>query len=640
MFTSALVFWVVLVFLGYDLAADTFHPVKGVLLCLVILLVAGAISRFTLRVLSKPLTNLQSGLASVSAGKLEPIQVSRTGDEIQYLGQTFNQMIAALAESRAEVQRYQELLETKIRQRTEALEEAVKQAVSANQAKSEFLANISHELRTPMSGVLGMIDIVLDTHLTSEQREHLETAQRCAHSLLALLNDILDLSKIEAGKMALETIPFDLHGVIDNCVKTHLPKARQKGLALIAKVDPSVPQQIVGDPLRIRQILVNLVSNAVKFTEQGFVRIQVSAQPVPGTTKTDLHIAVSDTGMGIPREKLSEIFEKFTQADGSVTRKFGGTGLGLAITRRLVEMHNGRIWVESEVGQGSCFHAVLQCETPVLEPVQKAPAASADAAPPTQRKAGSAAKILVVEDNAVNQKVVTTILRKNGYTVRVATHGGEAMEALAQEDFDLVLMDVQMPVLDGLEATRLIRREPKWKHLPIVAMTAHAMTGDRQRCLQAGMNGYVSKPVHPAHLLATIESYLHAAPASEGDGGLPAPEEPGPIDAALAAQLLDNKPALMRGLLDLFLQTVPERLRNLRAGMMQEDHEMVVNEASQIRKAAERIAALHIAHCAREIEELAARGELHQLSGSLHRLDAEINRLIRHATAAGALASG
>jgi len=637
-FTGLVVFWVVATILGYDLREERFDVSKGIVLCLVVMLVAAMIARFTLRLLARPLALLQAGITSVRDGRLEPIQVSRTGDEIEYLGESFNGMIQALASSQEEIRQHQELLEERIRQRTEEFEQAMHRALAASQAKSEFLANISHELRTPMNGVIGMIDVVMDSRLTPEQREQLETAQRCAYSLLALLNDILDLSKIEAGKMVLEKIPFDLRHLVEDCVKGHAPKAAQKGIHLFTNIAAGVPQHVLGDPLRLRQILTNLLSNAVKFTERGSVRVELETRQRTSRS-LEIQLQVTDTGAGIPADKLSSIFDKFTQADGSISRKYGGTGLGLAITQRLVAMYGGDIRVQSELGHGSTFFVTVLCETALLEADQEEKAGSLRSSPSAPSTvAGPPARILIVEDNIVNQKVVTAMLKKKRYLVAVANDGQEAIECLERtgsgEAFDLVLMDVQMPVLDGLEATRAIRRDERWNKLPIVAMTAHAMNGDRERCLEAGMNGYVSKPVNPAHLLATVEQFLSPlAPENTRAENRPAPS---PIERALAARLMATDSDLVDRMLHLFLQLAPERLQKLESAIERSDAQALSAEAHRIEAAARSIAAAPVTAAARQIEQSAQAADFDSARAQL----ANLAEAIRNVTQQAAVPAG
>ena len=338
-FTAAQLFWVVATFLAYDLRQDTFDAGKGLLLFVIVLLVSAAIARFTIRILARPLGTLEAGILSIRNGSLEPIQVSKTGDEIEFLGESLNNMIQALANSQRELREQQGLLEKRIKERTEQLEEAMRGAQAANEAKSDFLANVSHELRTPMNGVIGMLDLVLEGQLAPEQAEQLQTAQSCAYSLLMLLNDLLDLSKIEAGKMSFEKIPFDVRVMVDECIKAHHQRAVQNRTQLRPEISPDVPEQIIGDPLRIRQILSNLISNAVKFTQAGAVDVHVDG----GFSKHGefrLQFRVEDSGTGLPADKLALIFDKFTQADGSVSRKYGGTGFG---TRHYQET-SGNAW--------------------------------------------------------------------------------------------------------------------------------------------------------------------------------------------------------------------------------------------------------------------------------------------------------
>jgi signal transduction histidine kinase/CheY-like chemotaxis protein/HPt (histidine-containing phosphotransfer) domain-containing protein len=615
-FTGVLVLWVVVSILCWDVHQHTFDWTKGVVLCGVVVVVAAAISRFTMSLLARPLALLQAGITSVREGRFEPIQVSRTGDEIEYLGESFNRMIDALAASQEEIRQHQELLELRIRQRTEQLERAMHTALAASQAKSEFLANMSHELRTPMNGLLGMIDLVLDSSLVADQREQLQTAQRCAYSLLALLNDILDLSKIEAGKMLLEKIPFDVSELISDCVKAQSAKAAQKRVEMHFETDAGCVFDILGDPLRIRQIVANLLSNAIKFTDRGQVRVRLWSTPCAGS-RVELQIQVIDTGAGIPPDKLASIFEKFTQADGSISRKYGGTGLGLAITRRLVQLHGGTVRAESEPGKGSTFTVTITCEPAPPPAPATAPANAAGAS--ALASAAPSARLLLVEDNLVNQKVVLAILRKKGYHIDVANHGREALDKLEAPGaaYQLVLMDVQMPVLDGIETTRAIRGNAHWEAIPIIAMTAHAMNGDRDRCLEAGMDAYISKPVQPAHLVSTIEKHLAAPPLARR-------LDPG---RALPESLKHDDSGLMNGMLQVFLQLAPERLDRLESAAGRADTGTLEQEARMITAAAQQLASNGLGACAKRIEESVSNRDFDQVKAHLATLRQEIRSL-------------
>jgi PAS domain S-box-containing protein len=373
------------------------------------------------------------------------------------------------------------------------LRKAKEIAESAVRAKSDFLANMSHEIRTPMNAVIGLVDLLLETDQTLEQRNYLETIRSSGDSLLSIINDILDFSKIDSGMMEMESQPFELNRCVEDSLNLVRTIASKKSLSLTYTLDQTVPHTIMGDPGRLQQILANLLSNAVKFTDKGAISVSVSSQKLDGICH-GIHFEVKDTGIGIPEDKMSRLFQPFTQVDSSTTRKYGGTGLGLAISKKLVEMMGGKIWAESELGKGSTVHFTILADDSIIKPASEAAEARLESDSVKDRK--HVLRILLAEDNPVNQMVMQKMLNKLGYQADLVANGLEVLRSLETENYDLILMDVQMPEMDGFEAARAIRKlwassdQPK-----IIAITAYALEGDREMCLAAGMDDYISKPV-------------------------------------------------------------------------------------------------------------------------------------------------
>jgi len=524
------------------------------------------------------------------------------------------------------------LLQRQLVEQHEELERTRREIQTARESRSDFFANMSHELRTPLHEIIGMNDLLLGTKLEQEQQQYLNTARTSSNVLLSLISDVIEFSELEAGQLGLELKPFDFQEPIQRAVEMVSTSASEKGIALVSNISPELGRTLMGDANRLRQILGNVLSNAVKFTERGQVTISCQTE-YSSDDKTTLHMCVTDTGIGIPADRLEIIFEPFQQADISATRRFGGLGMGLALAKKLTTLMGGRIWAESLSGQGSTFHIVLPFDK--IRGAAQSPTASMAAT-----RWPRPLRILVAEDSPTNQLIAKSSLGKAGHTVALAVNGAEAVrlyeqarEKPEQEHFELVLMDISMPEMDGLDATRLIRTREMTLggHVLIVAMTAFATKEYHTKCFEAGMDAYVTKPVRIAELDATLEPLLRQSPPVLPVASVKSPAvetAPSAVDLNEALEVVGGDVDILREAATISLDEVPGELEALKRGVETRDAKIVEAKAHRLKGVVGNLGGLPACKIGQRLETLGERGELTDAGDVFNLFEQEIGRVV------------